>query len=41
MGYADGMVRAGVIATAFWGVAGFAVGVFIAFQLAFPALNFD
>lgn len=40
-GYDDGVVRYGVIATAFWGVAGFLVGVFIAFQLAFPALNFD
>ncbi|MCF6234427.1 MAG: cytochrome-c oxidase, cbb3-type subunit I [Rhodobacteraceae bacterium] len=39
--YADGVVRAGVIATAFWGVVGFLVGVVIAFQLAFPALNFD
>ena len=40
-GYMDGVVRAGAIATAFWGVVGFLVGVFIAFQLAFPALNFD
>ncbi|WP_116086286.1 cytochrome-c oxidase, cbb3-type subunit I [Tropicimonas sp. IMCC34011] len=40
-GYMDGPIRAGVIATAFWGVAGFLVGVFIALQLAFPALNFD
>ena len=39
--YMDDVVRAGVIATAFWGVAGFLVGTFIAFQLAFPALNFD
>ena len=38
-GYMDDVVRAGVIATAFWGVAGFSVGVFIAFQLAFPDLN--
>ena len=37
--YMDGVVRAGVIATAFWGVVGFLVGVVIAFQLAFPALN--
>ena len=37
--YLDGPVRAGVIATAFWGVVGFLVGVVIAFQLAFPALN--
>ena len=39
--YLDGVVRAGVIATAFWGIAGFLVGTFIAFQLAFPALNFE
>ena len=39
--YMDGPVRAGVIATAFWGMAGLAVGTLIAFQLAFPALNFE
>ncbi|MBJ6372361.1 cytochrome-c oxidase, cbb3-type subunit I [Sedimentitalea arenosa] len=39
--YFDSVVRAGVIATAFWGVVGFLVGVVIAFQLAFPQLNFD
>ncbi len=39
--YMDGVIRAGVIATAFWGIAGFLVGVIIAFQLAFPALNLD
>ncbi|NIY98885.1 cytochrome-c oxidase, cbb3-type subunit I, partial [Salipiger sp. HF18] len=39
--YMDGVVRAGVIATAFWGVVGFAAGTFIAAQLAFPVLNFD
>ena len=39
--YMDGPIRAGVIATAFWGIAGFLVGTFIAFQLAFPELNFD
>ena len=39
--YEDGVIRAGVIATAFWGVTGFLVGTFIAFQLAFPSLNFD
>ncbi|WP_299828082.1 cytochrome-c oxidase, cbb3-type subunit I [uncultured Roseobacter sp.] len=38
--YFDSVVRAGVIATAFWGVVGFLVGVVIAFQLAFPQLNF-
>ena len=38
-GYMDGVIRAGVIATAGWGVVGFLVGVVIAFQLAFPELN--
>src|SRR6185436_13231640 len=33
--------KAGAIATVFWGLAGFLVGVIIALQLAFPALNFD
>lgn len=41
MEYMDGVVRAGVIATAFWGLAGFLVGTFIAFQLAYPQLNFE
>jgi cytochrome c oxidase cbb3-type subunit 1 len=39
--YFDSVVRAGVIATAFWGVVGFLAGTFIAFQLAFPVLNFE
>jgi cytochrome c oxidase cbb3-type subunit 1 len=39
--YLDGVVRAGVIATLFWGLAGFLGGVLIAFQLAFPELNMD
>jgi cytochrome c oxidase cbb3-type subunit I len=39
--YLDGVVRAGAIATAFWGVVGFLVGVVIASQLAFPQLNFE
>ncbi|MCP5086657.1 MAG: cytochrome-c oxidase, cbb3-type subunit I [Rhodobacteraceae bacterium] len=38
-GYQDDVIRAGVIATAFWGVVGFLAGTYIAFQLAFPALN--
>jgi len=37
--YDDDPVRWGVIATLFWGVAGFAAGLYIALQLAFPALN--
>lgn len=39
--YFDSVIRAGTIATAFWGVVGFLAGTFIAFQLAFPALNFE
>ncbi|MEM1079766.1 MAG: cbb3-type cytochrome c oxidase subunit I, partial [Pseudomonadota bacterium] len=38
--YMDDVVRYGVVATAFWGVVGFLAGTFIAFQLAFPSLNF-
>ena len=37
--YDDDPVRWGVIATMFWGAAGFAAGLYIALQLAFPALN--
>ncbi len=37
--YNMGPVKFATIASVFWGVAGFAVGVFIAFQLAFPELN--
>ncbi|MCF3934427.1 cytochrome-c oxidase, cbb3-type subunit I [Acuticoccus sp. M5D2P5] len=40
-GYVDGPIRAGVIATVFWGIAGFTVGVLIALQLAFPDLNVE
>jgi len=40
-GYMEGVVRAGVIATTFWGVVGFAAGLFIALQLAFPVLNLE
>lgn len=36
--YADGVVRAGVIATMFWAIAGLAAGVLIAAQLAWPQL---
>jgi cytochrome c oxidase cbb3-type subunit 1 len=38
--YDDDPVRWGVIATVFWGLAGFLAGLFIALQLAFPVLNF-
>ena len=37
--YLEDVVRASMALTMFWGVAAFAVGVYIAFQLAFPALN--
>ncbi len=39
--YNEGIVKAGVIATLFWGVIGFLVGVIIASQLAFPVLNVE
>ncbi|MFU7529318.1 cytochrome-c oxidase, cbb3-type subunit I [Qipengyuania sp. ASV99] len=39
--YDDDVVRWGVIATMFWGLAGLLAGVFIALQLAFPALNIE
>ena len=40
-GYADGVIRAGVIAAVIWGIAGFLVGDLIAWQLAYPILNLD
>jgi cytochrome c oxidase cbb3-type subunit 1 len=39
--YDDDLIRWGVIATIFWGLAGFLAGLFIALQLAFPALNLN
>jgi cytochrome c oxidase cbb3-type subunit 1 len=39
--YNENVVKAGVIATMFWGIAGLLVGVVIAFQLAFPVLNIE
>jgi cytochrome c oxidase cbb3-type subunit 1 len=36
--YADDVIKAGVIASTFWGIAGMLVGVVIALQLAFPDL---
>jgi cytochrome c oxidase cbb3-type subunit 1 len=38
--YDDDVVRAFSVATVFWGVVGFLVGVWIALLLAFPELNF-
>ncbi|WP_262690363.1 cytochrome-c oxidase, cbb3-type subunit I [Kordiimonas aestuarii] len=40
MNYNDDIVKLFTIATIFWGVVGFTVGVFIALQMAFPQLNF-
>ncbi|TVQ36582.1 MAG: cytochrome-c oxidase, cbb3-type subunit I, partial [Geminicoccaceae bacterium] len=38
--YVDNVIRWFVIATLFWGIVGFIAGTFIAFQLAYPELNF-
>lgn len=35
------IVRIGLVLSTFWGVMGFLVGLVLALQLAFPALNFD
>ncbi len=40
-GYMDDIIRVGVIMTLFWGLVGFSVGVWIAFELAYPELNFS
>ncbi|MCW3849494.1 cytochrome-c oxidase, cbb3-type subunit I [Sphingomonas sp. LB-2] len=37
--YYDDVIRWGVLATVFWGVVGFLVGIVIAAQLSFPLLN--
>ncbi|MFV3074363.1 cytochrome-c oxidase, cbb3-type subunit I [Niveispirillum fermenti] len=37
--YDEDVIRAFVVAAMFWGIAAFAAGVYIAFQLAFPSLN--
>ncbi|MEL1249680.1 cytochrome-c oxidase, cbb3-type subunit I [Aurantiacibacter gilvus] len=39
--YDDDPIRWGVIATVFWGIAGFLAGLFIALQLVWPELNFE
>lgn len=39
--YVDGPIRAMAVATLFWGIVGFLVGVVVASQLAFPLLNLD
>lgn len=38
--YYDDVIRWGVIATVFWGMAGFLAGLYIALELTWPALNF-
>ena len=39
--YNMGPVKFATVAAVFWGIAGFAVGVWAALELAFPVLNFD
>ena len=39
--YDDEVIRWGLIATVFWGVVGFLVGLVIALQMTFPLLNFN
>jgi cytochrome c oxidase cbb3-type subunit 1 len=39
--YNDHIVRLFTLAAIFWGVVGFAAGLFIALQMAFPELNFE
>jgi len=36
--YEEGVVKAGIVATMFWGIAGFLVGLIIALQLTWPSL---
>ena len=39
--YNETVVRCCTVATVFWGVVGFLVGLYLALELAFPVLNFD
>jgi cytochrome c oxidase cbb3-type subunit 1 len=39
--YMDGPIKVATIAALLWGIAGFLIGDILAWQLAFPALNFD
>ena len=41
LSYNDDVIRLFTLASVFWGVVGFAGGLFIALQLAFPWLNFE
>jgi cytochrome c oxidase cbb3-type subunit 1 len=36
--YEEGVIKAGIVATMFWGIAGFLVGLIIALQLTFPSI---
>ena len=40
-GYMDEVIKYGVIATTFWGIVGFLVGVVIALQMAWPQFNIE
>jgi cytochrome c oxidase cbb3-type subunit 1 len=40
-GYMDEVIKYGVIATIFWGIVGFLVGVVIALQMAWPQFNIE
>ena len=39
--YNMGPVKFSTLAAVFWGIAGFAAGLYAALELAFPVLNFD
>lgn len=39
--YDDEPIRWGIIATVFWAIVGFSAGLFIAMQMAMPALNIE
>ena len=39
--HSDNVIKAAVVAVVYWGVTGFLVGDYIAWELAFPDLNFD
>ena len=39
--YEEGIIKAGIVATVFWGLVGFLVGVIIASQLAFPNIMYN
>jgi len=41
LNYNDDIIKLFTTASVFWGIAGFAVGLFLALQMAFPVLNFS